>query len=382
MPFQIIQGNILDTRCEAIVNPTDERFSGSGGLDAQIHAAAGPELAAECASIGLTGVGQALVTQSYDLACRYIIHTVAPWYTGREQELESLRDCYRRALGLARQWGVERLALPLIGAGTRGFPPERVLAIATEEIQRFLADGTEMEILLVVHDRRAFRPEQALLDGVAAYIRRTMRSNYLQSLRDENEEEAFFSAPMAGMPTSAPKARRRPFGNLPSLGKGKKESQKPAPPADAPAEREDTESFTALYSAVPDEVLMDTCSAFQPGRETVLDESFSQMVLRKIDERGYKKDSECYCKANITKQHFSKIRCDVAYHPKKTTALALAVALELTLEETKELLMKAGYSLSHSILLDVIVEYCILQGYNIFEINELLFQYDQPLLGT
>ena len=117
-------------------------------------------------------------------------------------------------------------------------------------------------------------------------------------------------------------------------------------------------------------------------REVILDESFSQMVLRKISEKGFEKDSDCYCKANIDRRLFSRLRCDENYHPKKTTAVALAVALELSLNETNELLMKAGYSLSHSILFDVIVEYCILQhNYNIFEINELLFQYDQPLLG-
>ena len=114
----------------------------------------------------------------------------------------------------------------------------------------------------------------------------------------------------------------------------------------------------------------------------MLDESFSQMVMRKIDEKGYKKDSDCYGRANLDRRLFSRLRCDENYHPKKTTALALAVALELSLEETGELLQKAGYSLSRSILLDVIVEYCILQkNYDIFQINELLFQYDQPLLG-
>ncbi len=120
---------------------------------------------------------------------------------------------------------------------------------------------------------------------------------------------------------------------------------------------------------------------FRRGQKPVLDESFSQMMMRKIDEEGFRKDSDFYKRANITKQTFSKMK-SADYHPKKVTAVAVAIALELSLDETGELLQKAGYSLSHSILFDVIIEYCILQKcYNIFEINELLFYHDQALLG-
>lgn len=345
MPFQIVQANILHVPCEAIINPTDEWFSGSGGLDAQLHQAAGPALREYCGRLLPLQPGKAEITPAFNVPCKCLIHTVAPWWTERESDLEQLRRCYRSALSIAERAGLAQLAFPLIGLGTRGFPKEQVLRIAAEELQAYLLTHEDCFISLVVHDRTEFLPDTRLLAGVEHWLRANQCFD-------------------AGFSTSAP----RPFEAAQS-------------PREACADDEDVTSARAerpraQASAWPASAQMKAEPRF------VLDESFSQMLMRKIDEKGFRKDSECYLRANIDRKLFSKIRCDENYHPKKTTAVALAVALELPLRETRELLVKAGYSLSPSILFDVIVEYCISERiYDVFIINELLFQYDQPLLG-
>lgn len=387
MPFQIVHSDMLSIHCDAIVNPTDELLSGSGGLDAQIHMAVGSKMDQECQMYIPLRTGSAALTQAHNLNCRYVIHTATPWWTGRQEQIELLRLCYKNALKIVSECELYSTAFPLIGGGTRGFPRDLVLKIAAEEIQDYLFQRDDLFVYLVVHDMAEFQPNPDLLYGLEEYIyylhEKERRENEVHSMLETASTGAFPAITLeeieAARHEEDASQHSRPPAPASSL---KRPGRFFGTPFHKKQPKSTFEPQTALGSSNEKPGLVVPFGSFQPERGAILDESFAQMVLRKVDEKGYKKDSDCYSKANIDRRLFSRLRCDEDYHPKKTTAVALAIALELSISETNELLMKAGYSLSHSITFDVIIEYCILQhNYNIFEINELLFQYDQPLLG-
>ena len=330
MPIQIVRNDITKMECDAIVNAANPTLLGGGGVDGAIHSVAGPKLLEECRKLGGCKTGEAKITRAYNLPCRYVIHTVGPiWKDGTNHEEEKLISCYKNSLELAKKKRCKSVAFPLISAGAYGYPKEQALQIAVSEICKFLILN-EMLVYIVVFDRDCFRVSKKLIHDITEYI-------------DECYVEAHYQ------------------GNS-------------------------TRLFTYPLEDVWED---DSC---QIGAESVtdlnlsdavgqLDESFSQMLLRKIDENGMT-DSECYKKANVDRKLFSKIRTNPQYKPRKATAVAFAIALELPLNETKELLQKAGYALSHSNTFDIIIEYFIKkQEYNIFTINEALFEFDQILLG-
>ena len=331
MPLQIVRNDITKMKVDAIVNAANSSLLGGGGVDGCIHRAAGPELLAECKTLGSCETGNAKITKGYRLPCKYVIHAVGPrWRDGKHGEREKLVSCYRTSLALAKEHGCETVAFPLISSGIYGYPKDQALKVAIDTISDFLLEN-DMTVYIVIFDRKAYQIGEKLFSDIAAYIddiyvdeHTDSRASQLRRMQmlSEEPEKAIYGAPMAA-------------------------------------------SAKSLDDAL-----------------SQIDESFSEMLLRKIDEKGMT-DAQCYKKANIDRKLFSKIRSDWLYKPSKPTALAFAIALELPLDETKEMLMKAGFALSHSNKFDIIIEYFIENGnYNVFEINEALFAFDQSLLGA
>ncbi len=364
MPLQIIRQDITKIECDAIVNAANSSLLGGGGVDGAIHRAAGPELLEECRALGGCRTGEAKLTKGYDLPAKYVIHTVGPiWRDGKHGEQALLESCYRNSLALAVETGCESVAFPLISAGAYGYPKDQAIRVAVDTIGAFLADSeAEPLVYLVVFGHGAFRLSEKLYSGIRSFI----DENYVDAHTDyhrenrrwqaarrsvsERDEEIFGDFSASGAPAPAAKQKRKLSAARPQAPK-------------APLEESDLDAFD----------LEDFIHQ--------LDESFQQMLLRKIDEKGMT-DAQCYKKANVDRKLFSKIRSNPLYKPSKPTAIAFAVALELPLSEARDMLMKAGFALSRSNLFDVIVEYFIKNGiYDVLQINEALFAYDQSLLG-
>lgn len=333
MPLEIVRNDITKMSVDAIVNAANTSLKMGGGVCGAIFREAGAsELQEACNQIGSCKVGEAVITDGFKLESKYIIHTPGPiWQGGTNQEAALLKKSYSNSLELAKKYQCESIAFPLISTGIYGYPQEEALQIAVSTISTFLLQQ-DMLVYLVVFDKKAFGISKKLFQAIDEYI-------------DENYVEEVVS--------TFTRNRQDPY----MLEQVRE------------VETEQHEIFKeAEYSLVN---LLDQ-----------LDESFSERLLRFIDEKGMT-DVETYKRANIDRRLFSKIRNGVDYSPKKKTAVALAIALRLNLEETMDLLSAAGYTLSRSSKFDVIIEYFIHQAnYNIHEINEALFVFDQTLLGA
>ncbi len=331
MPLQIVRNDITKMKVDAIVNAANETLLGGGGVDGAIHRAAGKKLLAECRTLGGCDTGKAKITKGYDLPAEYVIHTVGPIYEdGNQGEKALLESCYRESLSLAKARKCKSVAFPLISSGVYGYPKDKALKVAVDVIGEFLLEN-DMIVYIVIFDKASYKIGEKLFSDIAEYI----DDRYVDEHINYRSESARMCVPMP-----------------------------------RPLMTSEICECRAIDESDLDKKLK------------MLDESFSQMLLRKIDEKGMT-DSECYKKANIDRKLFSKIRSDVNYKPSKPTAIAFAISLELSLDETEDMLKKAGFALSHSNKFDIIIEYFISKGnYNIFEINEALFAFDQCLLGA
>ena len=334
MPFAIIRNDITKVQVDAIVNAANNSLLGGGGVDGAIHRAAGPELLQECYGLNGCETGDAKITKGYNLPAKYVIHTVGPvWRGGNKGEEAKLRSCYARSLQLAKEYGCESVAFPLISAGVYGYPKDQALQVATEEITKFLEDN-DLSVTMVLFDKSSLNVGHNLKQRIQEYI------------DDHYVTQCFENYGMSAGGT-APKA------------------------------------FAAKRKAeLPTFADNEICAASLEDAIAHMDKSFSEALLELIDASG-KTDPQIYKLANVDRKLFNKIKNNKDYKPSKRICLAFCIALELSLEETEVLLKKAGYALSEADLGDTIVKFFIEEGiYEIFLINEHLFDYDQPLLGS
>ena len=333
MPFKIVRNDITKMDVDIIVNASNTSLAPGGGVCGAIFAAAGYEkLLEKCRKIGHCDTGDAVITKGYDLRAKYIIHTPGPVYKdGMHNEENLLYSCYKSSLKIAKRKLAKSIAFPLISSGIYGYPKAEALRIATNAIMDFL-EKNEMDVYLVVYDKRAFEISSELFSDVEEYI-------------EEN--------------LIKPDSRR-----LYGIEKAAHMDMCDQYEAEMP------QASYSMSKASIDDMLKN------------MDASFSEYLLTLIDKSGMT-DAQVYKKANIDRKLFSKIRKNRQYKPSKVTAIAFAIALELDMDDTRDLIGRAGYALTHSSKFDIIIEYFITNNnYNIFAINETLFAFDQPLIGS
>lgn len=341
MPLVIVRNDITKVNADVIVNTANRTLKMGGGVCGAIFTAAGAELLQkECEAIGGCEVGQAVITKAYGLPAKYVIHTVGPiWRGGDQYEAERLADCYTNSLKLAQKHNCQSIAFPLISSGVYGYPKDGALQVAISAIGAFLLKN-DLAVTLVVYDRKAFRLSEKLFSSISGFI----DDHYVDEHHSPGTLRNFEPYEIAEFNDALP-AVCATLGVVSESGRAKGKRS-----------------------------LEDVISQ--------LGESFSQMLLRLISEKD-RLEIEVYKKANIDRKLFSKIKNQPGYNPSKSTAVAFAIALELNLDETRDLLAKAGYTLSHSHKFDLLIEFFITENnYDIFEINEALFAFDQPLLGV
>ncbi|MBQ7589004.1 MAG: macro domain-containing protein [Lachnospiraceae bacterium] len=403
MAFKIIRNDITKVMADAIVNTANPDPDYAAGVDAAIYAAAGTDaLLHERKKIGEMNVGQAAVTPAFALDAKYIIHTVGPaWVDGKHGEFADLRSCYVNSLNLAQELGCESIAFPLIATGVYGFPKAEALRTAISVFSDFLLN-TDMEIILVVFDKESFVLSDKIFSDIDIYIDEKYAS---EQIKEEYGSEAAYES-LSGKRSGRLfqdrwMARKAYKANLYAEGSFISELTEDEETEEAVEEEqyvdnceeevdEDYDDNECLEDVPPmaAPVAM-SASAFSDDhvglsldeRVSHVADTWQESLLHIIDEKGYT-DTEVYKRANVDRKLFSKIRGNTAYQPKKITAVAFALALKLNLDETKDLLGRAGYALSPSSIFDLIIEYFIEHGvYDTYTINLALFEHDQPILG-
>ena len=333
MPFEIVRNDIANMQVDAIVNAASRYPRVNPGVDMAIHKKAGPALLQAREQIGYIEPGSAAITPAFGLDARYVIHAATPtWEGGEKEEERLLKQAYEQCLQLAMQHQCESVAFPLLAAGNHGFPPGKALHIAISAFSDFLMNN-EMQIYLVVFSKESVLASEKLVRHIASYI----DEHYVEDYKREYSKDVLQAS------------RRRRI----------------------------------VPQAVCKEIAAPMACEFDLGAFLQKkDAGFMETLLEMIAKRG-KKNSEVYKKANVSKQNFSKLINNPNATVTKTVAVAFALALELDLAQTKDLIGRAGYTLTNSSVFDLIIQYHIEQKiYNIIAINVVLYEFDQALLGS
>ena len=344
MPFKIVRNDITKVKADVIVNTANPNPICASGTDLAIYKAAGKEqLLAERASIGKIARGNIAVTGAYNLKAKYIIHTVGPvWTDGKHRELEILENCYRKSLQKALELECESIAFPLISTGVYGFPKDKALQIAVSAFSRFLTEN-EMEIILVVFDKRSFQLSGQIVGDIDSYI----DANYVREIHRKE------------YPIRSGRSTR-----IKAL----------AEEDNYPLEEMTDTGMTELFMPLENISLEDQLAN--------IGVSFHDKLFELIEE-AHLDNKDVWKRANLDRKHFSKIQCDQNYHPKKKTVMALCIALHLDLEQSRDLLARADWAFSPSSKVDLIVQKAIIdKQYDIMQLNVTLFKYTNEILGV
>ena len=353
MPIKIVNQDITKIECDAIVNPTNVNMRPTGGLDAAIHKAAGAELLEYCRTLGRLSVGEARITPAFNLPCRFVIHTVGPkWCGGLFGESALLRSCYEESMRLAIDNGCSSVAFPLIASGAHGYPKGRVLKEAVAVISRML-DECEMDVYIVIYDKSAYSVDSKIYEDLQRFVS-VLCGNERSRTHISRSEASDCCMKSRG-------AETRFSETLCDLDNSERRFVRP----------ENGEAEVAYRLISLDEMLRE------------MDKGFADTLFYYIDKKQIT-DVEAYKRSNVSKKTFSKIKCNGEYRPSKETAVSFAIGLHLNLDETKHLLSTVGMCLSRSNKFDVVIEYFIITGRyeTIFDVNEVLYQLDLPLLGV
>ncbi len=397
MPLTLIRSDITTMQTDAIVNAANRHLRRGGGVCGAIFARADSDaLQKACSRIGHCETGKAVITRGFGLAAHYIIHTVGPvWMGGMLRESEKLRSCYQSSLELAKNRHLRSIAFPLISSGIFAFPKQQAMEVALSAIGDWLLETeSDMDVYLVLYDKDAYSIGKERYPSLQSFIdnqyveehspieRRRLMQHFDVLHHVPPDETASEKAPATAQweelddafPSSSSREDAPPLSPYSS---NSIDTAYSSEFLDKPKKKPDNLNSLPLPHTV--------CNAAPRRLEDLLnemEETFSEMLFRLIDQRGMS-DPEVYKRANMDRRLFSKIRSNPNYQPTKSTVFALAIALQLNLDQTTDLLCRAGFAFSPSSKTDLIIKYFIREGiFNIHTVNEALFSYEQKLLGA